>query len=803
MGTAFNFTYERSSHRAVIYGIPTELGIPNISGLYIHCLVIHAGTISVKNGASAVLAIEPPADGEFIVTPNGVVKQLNQTELDLGPLGGVSDTILIKADSTGTVYPDPYPLLQTNLAQLRAAAQFDTIYLQKKSFINYYLTNFVVTNNFVVELRVRGQLDGVYQEEIVRIVGPNSTDAAGYRLTVPAGTSLLAAAPDTALTQRCISPGSTKEWTSVTSVEVLSATSDLPVNLGIAMTYTLGDTDSIPLASVTLTRKGTVQRLADIREQRVFFERQTGDLLYENFHNPVNFDPLWTTYKGRGLSSGQWVSRPLKLKHGTYQVTLNLDAYERTKTTQYFLGLPKVPQHLVKTSGAGLSSSAHMQFHPDTFGASGFVDTLTPTNFTIRVTGITSTSVTMDCIPETVHLDGTTTVGAPLTFIASFTAGDASVTHVQMASFGVWINIALTGLAVGDAFSFSTATPDRFTGTTGDFYFLMTTPASGPTYAPFATFHNEDGNWVKISPTPIWTYGLGAPSAAAVDGSYYADITAGLDQASFYLRANGAWTTDPIYNPSLNKADTLSLALVRNFGNAPDPAYLEIAESVMETGGSKKVYQFSAPADDWYTFKVVSSAGTRVSSLWLASSISEQAIQQYIDNRLSEITLLPGPPGATGPTGPAGPIGPQGLPGSSGSSSAIAFSQAISSNIGTNWNGGSGHVDFPLNDGSGRKFCIAWITGAVQYIYPGNSQPEQTIMLPVSFNQIFSTQCTTVDLSTDNKYDDDVFYQIVGQQSPGGAISGLAQIVVIPQVTAIGSGWGMTMRPHLVVFGLI
>lgn len=437
-GTAFNFTYERSYHRVIVFGIPVGAGgRPSISGLYAHCLVVHAGTVAVKNGASAVLTVESPMEGEFLVTPDGVIRYLNQTELDLGPLGGSSDTFLIKADSSGNIYPNPYPLLQTDLTQLKISPKFDTLYLQRKSYVNYYLTNFVVSNNFVVELRVRGLLDGVSQEEIVRLVGPGSDDPEAYKFNIPVGTNLLAAASDTTVSQRTLAPEASKQWTAITSIDVLSASSDLPSNLGIALTYSVEDSDSVPLASVVLSRKGSVVSLADIREQRIFFERQTGDLLHENFHNPVHFDPLWTTYQGRGLADGQWVSRPFKLRQGTYQVVLNLDAY----------------------------------------------------------------------------------------------ASDS---------------------------------------------------------------------------------------------------------------------------------DSLQVALIRNYGNAPAPTYMEIEESGTETGNSKKVYQFNTPADDWYTLKVTASAGTRVASLWLATSVSEATIRAYIDSQLEAIALIPGPTGPAGPVGPTGPTGPAG-----------------------------------------------------------------------------------------------------------------------------------------------
>jgi hypothetical protein len=798
-GIAYNFTFERSTHRLVVYSVPTDAnGVPTISGLYVYSLVVHAGTVTRRNGGSAVLDIESPAEGEFLVTPNGVVKQLNQTELDLGPLGGASDTILIKADSSGTVYPDPYPLLQTNLSQLKAATAFDTLYLQKKSYINYYLTNFVVTSNFVVELRVRGQLDGVVQEEIVRLVGPESTDATAYKFTVPTGTILTTSATDTVVSQRASAPSTTKQWTSVTSVEVLSATSDLPVNLGIALTYSLDDADSVPLASVTLTRKGTIHRLADIREQRIFFERQTGDLLYENFHNPVNFDPIWTTYKGRGLADGQWVSRPVKLKHGTYQVTLSMDAYERTKTTKYWLAVAKLPKYLTKIAGGSLSSSSHMQFHPDTFGPSGYTSGGSTEGFTIRVTAKDSVSVTMTVTVDT--LPGTSTP-----FIATFTSGDTHVDHVQVGSFGIWLNIILTGLSVGDTFYFTTAVPDATVGATGDFYFLLNQKVA---LVLENVFHKVDEIWVPVTPTPTWVSGAVPPVGAPPAGvAFYSNIAGGLDQAIFYAGVNGAWSTEPVYDPAKDTEDSLKLALIRNFGNAPAPAYQPIAESWIETGGSKKTYQFSAPADDWYTFKVIANAGTRVAGLWLATSVSEQAIQQYLDNRLSEISLLPGPPGPPGPTGPPGIQGPPGAPGSSGSSVTVGINQVLASNIANDWNGGSGHVEWDLNDGSGRKFAMAWVTGPSQYIYSGGSSqetnPEVTLALPVTFYQIFNTQLTTVDISTDAKYDDDVWYQVVGHQSPGGAVSGLNQVVVIAQTASLNNIWSMTVRPHLMVFGLI
>jgi hypothetical protein len=384
--------------------------------------------------------------------------------------------------------------------------------------------------------------------------------------------------------------------------------------------------------------------------------------------------------------------------------------------------------------------------------------------------------------------------------MATFAPGDVQVDHVQVASLGIWINVALNGLAVGDAFYFSTATPDNSVGSTNDFYFVVKTTLTSPFQALVNAFRKVDGAWEAMSPAPAWTFGTGAPSGTPAPGvtAYYADTTAGMDVATFYAYINGAWVK--VYDPALDQEDSLALALVRNFGNAPAPAYTPITDSVIETGGSKKVFQFNVPADDWYTFKVEASAGTRAANFWLSTSVSEQSIQQYIDGRLSEITLLPGPPGpagSTGPAGPAGPVGPAGLAGST------AIVSQVGSAIATNWNGGSGHVEWALNDGSGRKFVVAWTSGASQYVYSGGGQPEQTLTLPVSFYQIFSTQVTTVNLSTDSKWDDDVFYQIIGQTSPGGATSGLSQVVVIPQITNIPSAFGMTIRPHLVVYGLV
>lgn len=339
--TDFVFKYDRSNRTVTIYS-PTLK--PWASGLYCNCLVIHAGLVKQRNGSGSVLEITPPSDGEYIVTPGGVVSSLQMTEYDLELLNGTLGTYDLMVDPSGMLYPDPYPLIQTSIFSIKNQPAMKEAFLQLASPLKIALTNFEMpvfttdelTQPFLV-LKISGKLNGVEQECTYNIYAnslPASAQTADNAkvvncvFTCPAGTDLK---EDNETISQWIVPYSTDSqpyWSYLRSITVDQASAKISIDTGIVIQYAIRDSNSIPLASFVLSKSGNLLSLSDIREQRIFFEKADGEILYESFHNPLNFNPVLTRFVGRGLEDGYWESKPLRLSEGTYRIAMVFDSFK-------------------------------------------------------------------------------------------------------------------------------------------------------------------------------------------------------------------------------------------------------------------------------------------------------------------------------------------------------------------------------------------------------------------------------------------------------------------------------------------
>lgn len=318
-----NFTYNRGTRTVTCY--------PNYvitSNLTVRSILINLGTVLQKSGSGSVLEITSGLEGEYLVSSEGTVNSLSTTELNIQGLAGAVYQYLVYATPSGEVKINPTPVVQTNLFNIQNGVT-GTIYLPDSDFVNIAITNFIVPQTFTLELEVAGS-GGT---QLIKIADPETAanDTSFAPFTVPYGTDLTTSGSeifgytDPTITQWVKTANS---HSYISSISVVAAT-NLPTTLGFLVTQDSSDPQAVNLASVKLTNKGNVFEIIDLREQKIFTEQPHESIFYEDFYNPINFNPtLSSSTLNPGLRKSTWYSRPLKLDSGVYRVLVNMSSID-------------------------------------------------------------------------------------------------------------------------------------------------------------------------------------------------------------------------------------------------------------------------------------------------------------------------------------------------------------------------------------------------------------------------------------------------------------------------------------------
>lgn len=322
-GENINFTYNRGTRTVTCY--------PNYvitSNLTVRSILINLGTVIQKSGSGSILEVTPGLLGEYLVSSEGTVSSLSTTELNVQGLAGAVYQYIVYATPSGEVKINPTPVVQTNLFNIQNGVT-GTIYLPSNNFVNIAITNFIVPQTFTLELEVTGS-GGT---QLIKIADPETAanDTSFGTFTVPYGTDLTTSGTeifgytDPNITQ-WVKTANTHSY--ISSISVVAAT-NLPTTLGFLVTQDSLDSEAINLASVKLTNKGNVFEIIDLREQKIFTEQPRESIFYEDFYNPINFNPtLSSSTLNPGLRKSTWYSRPLKLDSGVYRVLVNMSSVD-------------------------------------------------------------------------------------------------------------------------------------------------------------------------------------------------------------------------------------------------------------------------------------------------------------------------------------------------------------------------------------------------------------------------------------------------------------------------------------------
>lgn len=327
-GSNLNFTYNRATRTVTVYP-----GYVITDNLTVSAIVINIGTVTQKIGSGSILSIDPGITGEFLVSNSASISQINTTELNIQGLAGAVNEYTVYALNSGAVKVSPSPVVQTDLFQLQNTIQ-GTIYLPYTNFVNIALTNFKVPATFTLQL----QIVGSGGTEIISISDPDTAleDTTYTAFTVPYATDLTTSGSEI----KFFSSGTqwvktTNEHSYISSISVLTAT-NVPTTLGFLITQDSSDVDTVNLATIKLSNKGNIYSIVDLREQKIFTEQPYDSIFFENFYNPVNFNPsISSSIINPALYKSTWYSRPLKLDPGIYRVVVAMDSIDMLPVVGY------------------------------------------------------------------------------------------------------------------------------------------------------------------------------------------------------------------------------------------------------------------------------------------------------------------------------------------------------------------------------------------------------------------------------------------------------------------------------------
>jgi hypothetical protein len=318
-GTFHNFKYDRINRVVTVYS-NAIIAEP----LTVKCLVIHAGTVTLQQGNEFILQIEGAIDFEYFVTDSGVLPSFQSQEFNTQALSGVSNRYDMYSDTYGVLVLDPIPVFQTNFYKLSNNA-FSEVFLPQTGTLNLALGNFVVPASMSVVLKIEGKNGTETVTENLTVINTGT----GANFTVPVTTDLKAL-------QTTRYPGqwvpTVKSYTSITKISIDSSSSNMPTDTTILMTQSLANkANLIQLATILVTNRGTTSKVYDTRIQKIGVQKVSKDLFYEDFTNPVSFNPETSTFTVlEGIYSSIYQSRPIYFLKGSYLMEVNFNTLDST-----------------------------------------------------------------------------------------------------------------------------------------------------------------------------------------------------------------------------------------------------------------------------------------------------------------------------------------------------------------------------------------------------------------------------------------------------------------------------------------
>lgn len=311
-GTYHNFKYDRVTRTVSVFS-----PAPISDFLTIKVLVIHAGTVTLQQENEFLLEIEGALENEFMVTDGGVLTNFQGQEFNTQALSGVSNRYDMYVDLYSSLILDPLPIFQTNFDKL-GNYPFTEIFLPFTSQLNVALGNFVVPSGLSCKIKIEGKKGGEKVSETLDI--SNST------FRVPIGTNLINIQTAKIPNQWILT---SKSYSSISKIEVESASANLPSHTSLLLTQNLQDRSNlIHLATLEVTNKGTTHKILDTRNQRIGAIKKSSALFQEDFTNPQAFNPETSTFTSDGIYNGIYQSRPIFFPSGTYLLAIDFSTYD-------------------------------------------------------------------------------------------------------------------------------------------------------------------------------------------------------------------------------------------------------------------------------------------------------------------------------------------------------------------------------------------------------------------------------------------------------------------------------------------
>lgn len=313
--TYLNYTYNSSTRTITCYPVT-----PIVAGLTVIAIIIHAGTVTKKTGSE--VSVEAPIDGEFFVSENKTWRILNDQDIALQNLAGAANSYELYASELGTVILNPASILRTDIIKIQSTT-LETITLENSEVLKFAIYNFIVpTISWSIKLLVKG-LDSnnvVLQEEL--------TFSGDGSVGLPGGLDLtFNYENEVFLPEQWVS--TTNKFASITDIQVVNVL-ELPTSTSFLITQAVSLSELVPLALVNLSSKGSIVDLLDLREQKIYSEKINSYIFYEDFYNPLAFNPEKTSSIQNGLVNGLWTSIPVQLMVGNYVFVLHFDTISFT-----------------------------------------------------------------------------------------------------------------------------------------------------------------------------------------------------------------------------------------------------------------------------------------------------------------------------------------------------------------------------------------------------------------------------------------------------------------------------------------
>jgi hypothetical protein len=318
-----NFKYSKNTRTVTLYPL-----VPVTQTLTVKALLIHAGTVNPQVGSDTVLEIEPALQDELIIFNNSVLSNFAGGQINCQTLAGAANIYDFYVDTYGAIVTNPIPVLQTSIIQIGGGLT-DPISLPENAPLYIALGNFIVPVNFSLTLKLVGTISGQAVQESLVITNGGTT----INFNIPANSDLRS-------TNNTKLPGqwarTIKSFSTITQVVVESASANLPVDTTIYMIQNLGSiTGLMPIAKVSVSSRGQIVSIMDTRNQKIGYGKTSDFLFYEDFYNPINFNPDNSTMKKEfGLTEASYESRPIHFLKGAYLLELGIDSFDASNPPQ-------------------------------------------------------------------------------------------------------------------------------------------------------------------------------------------------------------------------------------------------------------------------------------------------------------------------------------------------------------------------------------------------------------------------------------------------------------------------------------